>query len=83
MFELLDSLVEEIEEENIVQVVTDSVSAYVGAGRLLEEKRKHLFWSPCAAHCLDLILSDIGNIPIFFNTLGKARQITVYIHRHT
>ena len=24
--------------------------------RLLEKKRPHLYWTPCAAHCLDLIL---------------------------
>ena len=29
---------------------------------LLMEKRKHLFWSPCAAHCIDLMLEDIGNM---------------------
>ena len=42
-FELLDSIVEEIGEENVVQVVTDSASAYVAAGELLMEKRKKLF----------------------------------------
>ena len=34
LFELLDSLVEEIGEENVVQVVTDSTLAYVAAGEL-------------------------------------------------
>ena len=23
----------------------------------------HLYWTPCAAHCLDLILEDIGKLP--------------------
>ena len=36
LFELLDSLVEEIGEENVVQVVTDSASAYVSVDRFLE-----------------------------------------------
>lgn len=51
LFVLLDDFVKEIGKENVVQVVNDSASAYVGAGKLLEEKRKILFWSPCAAHC--------------------------------
>ena len=42
-FEFLDSLVEEIGEENLVQVVTDSASTYITAGELLMEKRKKLF----------------------------------------
>lgn len=38
----------EIEEENVVQMVTDSASAYVNVGKLLMEKRTKLFWNPCA-----------------------------------
>ena len=82
MFELLDGVVEEIGEENVVQVVTDSASALVAAGHKLEEKRTKLFWSPCAAHCIDLILEDIGKLPIFHNTISKAKQITIFIYRH-
>ncbi|XP_052187762.1 uncharacterized protein LOC127798293 [Diospyros lotus] len=82
LFELLDSLVEEIGEENVVQVVTDSASAYVATGDLLMEKRKKLFWSPCATHCIDLILHDIGGLPIFTDTIKKAKEVCVYIYRH-
>lgn len=83
MFELLDSMVEEIGEDNVVQVVTDGASNLVAAGKLLEAKRKKLFWSPCAAHCLDLILEDIGQLPVFFNTIANAKKITTFIYRHT
>ena len=81
LFELLDSMIEEIGEENVVQVVTDSASAYVKAGEMLMEKRKKLFWNPCAAHCMDLILKDIGDLAIHRDTMSKARKITVYIYR--
>ncbi|KAF7821914.1 hypothetical protein G2W53_027369 [Senna tora] len=47
------------------------------------DKRKQLFWSPCAAHCLDLILEDIGNITVLHNTIGNAKRITTFIYRHT
>ncbi|WOL00998.1 hypothetical protein Cni_G09711 [Canna indica] len=83
MFELLDSMVDEIGEENVAQVVTDSASALVAVGKKLMEKREGLFWTPCAAHCLDLVLEDIGNLPVFFNTIGKAKNITIFIYRHT
>ncbi|WOK98033.1 hypothetical protein Cni_G06742 [Canna indica] len=59
MFELLDSMVDEIGEKNVAQVVTDSASALVVARKKLMEKRKGLFWTPCSAHCLDLVLEDI------------------------
>jgi len=32
-------------EENVVQVIIDNGSNYVLAGKLLEEKRPHLYWT--------------------------------------
>ncbi|XP_068483376.1 uncharacterized protein [Phaseolus vulgaris] len=64
MYELLDNIVDKIEEEHVVQVVTNDASNLVAAGRMLMEKRTKLFWSPCAAHCLYLILEDIGEHPM-------------------
>ncbi|CAI9299642.1 unnamed protein product [Lactuca saligna] len=60
LFHVLDKMVEEVGEKNVVQVVTDNTLVYVKAGKLLEAKREHLYWTPCAAHCLDLMLEDIG-----------------------
>ncbi|RVW61548.1 hypothetical protein CK203_066203 [Vitis vinifera] len=71
MFELLDKWVEQVGEENVIQVITDNHSSYVD-GRLLELKRPHLYWTPCAAHCLDLILEDIGKLPNIKRTLERA-----------
>lgn len=48
--------------ENVVHFVTDNAANYAAAGRLLERKFPTLYWSPCAAHCLILILHDIGKL---------------------
>ena len=72
LFEILDFLVEEIREENVVQVITDNGSNYVLAGKLLEEKRPHLYWTPCAAHCIDLMLEDIGKLPLIKKTIQRG-----------
>ncbi|GJW45218.1 hypothetical protein Tco_0074017 [Tanacetum coccineum] len=53
---------EEIGEQNVVQVVTGNASSYKAQGKLLMAKRKHLYWTPHAAHCIDLMLEDIGRI---------------------
>ncbi|XP_073017824.1 uncharacterized protein [Primulina eburnea] len=55
----IQNVIDEIGEENVVQVVTDSECAMKAAGEKLMMERPHLFWSPCAAHCLDLILEDV------------------------
>jgi len=56
----LEDVIEKIGSHRIVQVCTDNASNYVMAGRLLMDKYPHLFWTPCAAHVLDLVLEDIG-----------------------
>ncbi|KAA0040972.1 uncharacterized protein E6C27_scaffold125G001750 [Cucumis melo var. makuwa] len=80
MFELLDNFVERIGEANVVQVVTDSALANVMAGRLLEAKRPQLIWSPCAAHCLDLMLEDIYKISNIRKALKRGMEISNFIY---
>ncbi|KAL0928982.1 hypothetical protein M5K25_000921 [Dendrobium thyrsiflorum] len=83
LFNLLDGVVEEIGEQLVVQVVTDNASAYKAAGHMLMEKRKHLYWTPCAAHCIDLILEQLGDLPQHKNALSKAKKITMFIYNHS
>ncbi|KAG4921316.1 hypothetical protein JHK85_050921 [Glycine max] len=82
-FELLDVIVEEVGEENVVQVVTDNGSNYVLAGKLLEDKRKHIYWTPCAAHCIDLMLEDIGKLPLIRKTIRRAINLVGFIYAHS
>ncbi|XP_057994684.1 uncharacterized protein LOC110632183 [Hevea brasiliensis] len=49
-------------------------------GKLLETKCPHLYWTPCAAHCLDLMLEDIGKIPKIHNTIKRAVTLNGYIY---
>ncbi|XP_074356348.1 uncharacterized protein LOC141696056 [Apium graveolens] len=79
---LLESNIKEIGEKNIVQVVTDNGANYKLAGQILEIRMPTLFWTPCAAHCVDLMLEDIGKIPAFKKTINQARRCTTFIYRH-
>ena len=80
IFSLMDKVVEEVGESNVVQVVTDNEPSFKAAGKLLMEKRKHLFWTPCAAHCIDLMLEDIGKMSSVKHTLDQAKKITSFIY---
>ena len=62
IFSLMDIVVEEFGEENVVQVVIDNEASFKAISMLLMKKRKYLFWSPCAAHSIDLMLEDIANM---------------------
>lgn len=83
LFQLLDEVVEEVGVANVVQIITDNASNYVLAGKLLEEKHKTIFWTPCAAHCIDLMLEDIGKLDWVRNTVDHAKSITKFIYNHT
>jgi hypothetical protein len=58
--ELMDAFIQEIGMHNVVQIITDNATNYVAAGRLLMERNRSLFWTPCATHCIDLMLEDMG-----------------------
>ena len=47
---------------------------------LLMEKWKHLFWSPCEAHYIDLMLVDITIMKQIKETLDLAKMIIGFIY---
>nr|DAD30037.1 TPA_asm: hypothetical protein HUJ06_031505 [Nelumbo nucifera] len=75
-------IVKEIEEEHVVQVVTDNHFAYVVVGDFLRFKRKNLLWTPCAARFLDLMLENIGKLRSTKSCIARARQVTAFIYWH-
>ncbi|KAG8487093.1 hypothetical protein CXB51_020676 [Gossypium anomalum] len=81
-YSLLDSVVEEIGENYIVQIVIDNEAAMKAAGKKLMLKRKHLYCTSCAAHCLDLYLEDIGKKPSVAKVLDEAKKVTCFIYNH-
>jgi hypothetical protein len=42
------------------------------------ERIPTLFWSPCAAHCLDLMLEDIGDLKEFKKPIDRARRVVYH-----
>jgi len=83
LFELLDAIVEKVGEENVVQVVTDNESKYVLASKLLEDKRKHIYWIPCAAHYIDLMLEDTGKLPLIRKRIRRTINLVGFIYAHS
>ncbi|XVF28610.1 hypothetical protein REPUB_Repub15cG0044900 [Reevesia pubescens] len=81
-YKLLDEVIEEIGEQYIVQIVTDNEVAIKATGKQLMTKRKHLYWTSCAAHCLDLCLEDIGKKQSIEKVLEEAKKVTCFIYNH-
>ena len=79
---LLEKKVEEIGKDKVVQVITDNGANFKAAGKILMDIIATIFWSPCVAHCLDLMLEDIGNLLEFKKPITRARCVTTFIYRH-
>ncbi|RWR90850.1 hypothetical protein CKAN_01997200 [Cinnamomum micranthum f. kanehirae] len=80
MFQLIDKFVEHIVKVNVVQIVTDSAATNVLVGKFLEAKFAHLYCTPCAAHCLALMLEDIFKIPSLKRTFERAIVVHGFIY---
>jgi hypothetical protein len=72
--ELLSGFIEEIGLPNVVQIITDNAANYVVVGKMLMERHRSLFWTPCAAHCIDLMLEDIAKLSFIKEVIDRARS---------
>lgn len=62
--------------------MTDNGANFKAAGGLLSHRIPTLYWTPCAAHCLDLMLEDICKLKEFEPTITHGRGLTTFIYRH-
>ncbi|KAH6767575.1 hypothetical protein C2S52_018558 [Perilla frutescens var. hirtella] len=79
IFEYVDQC---IDQDNVVQIVTDNVSNNMGAAKLLKEKRPTIFWTSCVAHTIDLMLESIAKQSRFKKAIDQARALTIFLYAH-
>ncbi|XP_058084226.1 uncharacterized protein LOC131231891 [Magnolia sinica] len=82
IYKLMHNVMRDVGRRNIVQFVTDNGSAFVKAGKDIQANY-HMYWTPCAAHCIDLMLEAIGDRPSVKTVITNARLITNFIYNHT
>ena len=78
---LLKDVIKEVGETNVVQIITNNGSAFVKVRKLLM-KKYNLYWTPCAAHCINLMFEDIGKRESVFDLITNTRNITNFIYNH-
>ena len=57
--DLLINTIQDIGPQKVVQVITDNAAACKATGHIVEEKFRHIFWTPCVVHTLNLSLKNI------------------------
>ena len=76
LYELIRKVVvEEIGQGFVVQIVTQNGSNFKEACGQLIKEYPHIVWQPCAAHTVNLMLMEIGNIPKVDAVLSSAKRI--------
>ena len=73
-------LFDEMGPLNVVHIVIDNATKYVATGRLISQKHKHINWSPCATHCLNLIFKDISKMDHVAKLVTS--KVTIFIYNH-
>ncbi|KAH0640024.1 hypothetical protein KY290_037314 [Solanum tuberosum] len=74
-----NTAIERIGPENGVQIVTDNASENVKAGSMMMGAYPHIYWTPCAAHCINLMFGDIFKVKPYASVFKKAIRIHSYI----
>ncbi|GJU11524.1 hypothetical protein Tco_1133920 [Tanacetum coccineum] len=82
IFQYVDSCIESVGFEKVVQVVIDNAANNMGAANLLKEKRPTIFWTSRATHTINLTVEAIGGLPRFKKTLDQAKRLTIFIYAH-
>ncbi|XP_077238960.1 uncharacterized protein LOC143880095 [Tasmannia lanceolata] len=82
LYELLREVVGEVGVRNVVQIITNNSENYVVVGKRLTETFPSMFWTPCAARCVNLILEDFGKLEWINIVFSRAQSVARFIYNH-
>ncbi|XP_049933220.1 uncharacterized protein LOC126409983 [Nymphaea colorata] len=82
LFNVFDNVVQEVGPANIVQFITDNAANYRAAEDLLFQKYRKFYWSPCATHCVNLMLQDLNEMHDMKSAIDQCQKVTKFICNH-
>ncbi|XP_073360305.1 uncharacterized protein [Aegilops tauschii subsp. strangulata] len=75
--------IEEIGPSNVLQVITDNASNCRVAGEEIQRVHKHIFWSPCVVHTLNLVFKDFAKkFAWMVDTYQTGKAIVKFFRSH-
>ncbi|KAL2928026.1 Acetyl-coenzyme A carboxylase carboxyl transferase subunit beta [Bienertia sinuspersici] len=83
MFELIKDVVEEAGPKNVLQVITPNEECYAAIGRRLSDSYPTLYWAPCAANSIVMMLEDFGKFEWINTVVEQCKSITRFIYNHS
>ncbi|KAL3508000.1 hypothetical protein ACH5RR_033382 [Cinchona calisaya] len=82
LYQLLAKVIEEVGVRNVLQVVTSGEERYVVSGKRLIDSYPSIFWTPCAGHCISMMLEDFTKLELISAMLEQSKSITRFIYNH-
>ena len=82
IYKQMDAVIKQVEKENVGQIVTNNSSNYKKTSERIMSKYG-IYWTPCVAHCIDLILKDFGKSKLVEMIVMDVRTITNFIYNHS
>lgn len=83
LYPLIKQVVEEVGASHVLQVISNGDEHYHVAGKKLMDTFPSLYWAPCAARCIDLILEDFGKLEWINAVIEQAKSVTRFIYNHS
>ncbi|XP_026428122.1 uncharacterized protein LOC113323992 [Papaver somniferum] len=81
--ELVKEVIDDVGKENAVQFITDNGSNFKKVGKDLMLEYSNLFWTPCGAHCVQLILEELGDkLTRIKRAVILGKRLVTYIYAH-
>ncbi|CAI7920687.1 unnamed protein product, partial [Closterium sp. NIES-54] len=80
---LIGNSISEVGKDLVVQVIMDNASNNRSAAEKLKEEFPLVFFANCAAHCLDLMLDDLGKVKPIKRVSEQVHRVVMMIKGST
>ncbi|RWR92086.1 hypothetical protein CKAN_02127900 [Cinnamomum micranthum f. kanehirae] len=67
---------------NLIDDTLDNAADFKATTKKLHEKQESIIWVPCATHCIDLTMEDIGKLDDVRDTIDEGKMVTSLIYNH-
>ena len=82
LYKQIMEIIKQMGPSNVVQIVIDNGSNFKKTSEKIMSKYP-IYWIPCAAHCIDMILKDFGRTKLLEKTVREAKIVTNFIYSHS
>lgn len=81
--DLFDSIIQDIGQEHVVQIIMDNSFSYTGISNHILQNYATIFVSPCASQCLNMILEEFSKVDWVNQCISQAQVISKFVYNNS